>query len=49
VTGQPVMDAWKHEKWEHVHTAPMSGIISAIDVVEGEQVTTGKNRRRDRS
>jgi len=25
-----------------VHTAPVSGIISAIDVAEGEQVTTGK-------
>jgi geranyl-CoA carboxylase alpha subunit len=25
-----------------VHTAPIAGTISAIDVVEGEQVTTGK-------
>jgi geranyl-CoA carboxylase alpha subunit len=25
-----------------VHTAPIPGTISAIDVVEGEQVTTGK-------
>jgi pyruvate/2-oxoglutarate dehydrogenase complex dihydrolipoamide acyltransferase (E2) component len=29
-------------KMEHVHTAPISGTISAIDVTEGEQVTTGK-------
>jgi geranyl-CoA carboxylase alpha subunit len=29
-------------KMEHVHAAPISGTISAIDVVEGEQVTTGK-------
>jgi geranyl-CoA carboxylase alpha subunit len=29
-------------KMEHVHTAPISGTIAAIDVVEGEQVTTGK-------
>jgi geranyl-CoA carboxylase alpha subunit len=27
---------------QHVHSAPMSGVIAAIDVVEGEQVTTGK-------
>ena len=29
-------------KMEHVHTAPIAGTISAIDVAEGEQVTTGK-------
>jgi geranyl-CoA carboxylase alpha subunit len=29
-------------KMEHVHTAPISGTISIIGVVEGEQVTTGK-------
>ena len=29
-------------KMEHVHTAPVAGTISAIDVAEGEQVTTGK-------
>jgi geranyl-CoA carboxylase alpha subunit len=29
-------------KMEHVHVAPIAGTISAIDVVEGEQVTTGK-------
>jgi len=29
-------------KMEHVHTAPISGTISAIDVAEGEQVTTGR-------
>jgi geranyl-CoA carboxylase alpha subunit len=39
--GQPVMTL-EAMKMEHVHTAPVSGIISAIDVIEGEQVTTGK-------
>jgi geranyl-CoA carboxylase alpha subunit len=39
--GQPVMTL-EAMKMEHVHTAPISGTISAIDVVEGEQVTTGK-------
>jgi geranyl-CoA carboxylase alpha subunit len=29
-------------KMEHVHAAPIAGIVSAIDVAEGEQVTTGK-------
>jgi geranyl-CoA carboxylase alpha subunit len=29
-------------KMEHVHSAPIAGVISAIDVVEGEQVTTGR-------
>jgi geranyl-CoA carboxylase alpha subunit len=29
-------------KMEHVHAAPISGTISAIDVAEGEQVTTGR-------
>ena len=29
-------------KMEHVHSAPVSGIISAIDVAEGEQITTGR-------
>jgi geranyl-CoA carboxylase alpha subunit len=29
-------------KMEHVHAAPVAGVIAAIDVVEGEQVTTGK-------
>ena len=46
--GQPVMTL-EAMKMEHVHTAPVSGTISAIDVAEGEQVTTGKDRRRDRS
>jgi geranyl-CoA carboxylase alpha subunit len=27
---------------EHVHTAGVAGTVSAIDVAEGEQVTTGK-------
>jgi geranyl-CoA carboxylase alpha subunit len=40
-TGQPVMTL-EAMKMEHVHTAPVAGVISAIDVVEGEQVTTGK-------
>ncbi|MEA2942221.1 MAG: geranyl-CoA carboxylase alpha subunit [Bradyrhizobium sp.] len=39
--GRPVMTL-EAMKMEHVHTAPVSGIISAIDVAEGEQVTTGK-------
>jgi len=39
--GQPVMTL-EAMKMEHVHTAPISGVISAIDVAEGEQVTTGK-------
>jgi geranyl-CoA carboxylase alpha subunit len=39
--GQPVMTL-EAMKMEHVHAAPVSGTISAIDVVEGEQVTTGK-------
>jgi geranyl-CoA carboxylase alpha subunit len=39
--GQPVMTL-EAMKMEHVHTAPISGTISAIDVVEGEQLTTGK-------
>ena len=26
---------------EHVHSAPISGAISTIDVAEGEQVMTG--------
>jgi geranyl-CoA carboxylase alpha subunit len=39
--GQAVMTL-EAMKMEHVHTAPVSGIVSAIDVVEAEQVTTGK-------
>jgi geranyl-CoA carboxylase alpha subunit len=39
--GQPVMTL-EAMKMEHVHTAPIAGVISAIDVIEGEQVTTGK-------
>ncbi len=39
--GQPVMTL-EAMKMEHVHTAGIVGTISAIDVVEGEQVTTGK-------
>jgi geranyl-CoA carboxylase alpha subunit len=39
--GQPVMTL-EAMKMEHVHSAPIGGVIAAIDVVEGEQVTTGK-------
>jgi geranyl-CoA carboxylase alpha subunit len=39
--GQPVMTL-EAMKMEHVHVAPIAGVISAIDVAEGEQVTTGK-------
>ena len=39
--GQPVMTL-EAMKMEHVHTAGIAGTISAIDVVEGEQVKTGK-------
>jgi geranyl-CoA carboxylase alpha subunit len=38
--GQPVLTL-EAMKMEHVHLAPASGII-AIDVAEGEQVTTGR-------
>jgi geranyl-CoA carboxylase alpha subunit len=39
--GQPVMTL-EAMKMEHVHTAGVAGTISAIDVTEDEQVTTGK-------
>jgi geranyl-CoA carboxylase alpha subunit len=39
--GQPVMTL-EAMKMEHVHTAGVAGTVSSIDVVEGEQVTTGK-------
>ena len=39
--GQPVMTL-EAMKMEHVHAAPIAGIVSAIDVSEGEQVTAGK-------
>jgi geranyl-CoA carboxylase alpha subunit len=39
--GQPVMTL-EAMKMEHVHTAGIAGTIAAIDVAEGEQVTTGK-------
>jgi geranyl-CoA carboxylase alpha subunit len=39
--GQPVMTL-EAMKMEHVHTADIAGVVAAIDVVEGEQVTTGK-------
>jgi geranyl-CoA carboxylase alpha subunit len=41
IAGQPVMTL-EAMKMEHVHAAPIAGVISAIDVSEGEQVTTGK-------
>jgi geranyl-CoA carboxylase alpha subunit len=40
-SGQPVMTL-EAMKMEHVHVAGIGGTISAINVVEGEQVTTGK-------
>ena len=39
--GQPVMTL-EAMKMEHVHSAPVAGIVSAIDVAEGEQIITGK-------
>jgi geranyl-CoA carboxylase alpha subunit len=39
--GQPVMTL-EAMKMEHVHAAGVAGTVSAIDVAEGEQVTTGK-------
>jgi geranyl-CoA carboxylase alpha subunit len=39
--GQPVMTL-EAMKMEHVHTAGVAGTVSAIDVSEGEQVTTGR-------
>jgi geranyl-CoA carboxylase alpha subunit len=39
--GQPVMTL-EAMKMEHVHVAGIAGAVSAIDVAEGEQVTTGK-------
>jgi geranyl-CoA carboxylase alpha subunit len=41
VLGQPVMTL-EAMKMEHVHTAGVAGTVSAIDVEEGEQVTTGR-------
>jgi geranyl-CoA carboxylase alpha subunit len=38
---QPVMTL-EAMKMEHVHAAGVAGVVSAIDVAEGEQVTTGK-------
>jgi geranyl-CoA carboxylase alpha subunit len=29
-------------KMEHVHKAGIDGVVTAIDVAEGEQVTTGR-------
>ncbi|WP_291862879.1 acetyl-CoA carboxylase biotin carboxylase subunit [Bradyrhizobium sp.] len=39
--GQPVMTL-EAMKMEHVHAAAIAGTISAIDVAEGDQVTTGR-------
>ncbi|HMM89577.1 acetyl-CoA carboxylase biotin carboxylase subunit [Bradyrhizobium sp.] len=39
--GQPVMTL-EAMKMEHVHMAGVAGTVSAIDVAEGEQVTTGR-------
>jgi hypothetical protein len=34
-------------KMEHVHKAGIDGMVGAIDVAEGEQVTTGQDPGRD--
>jgi geranyl-CoA carboxylase alpha subunit len=39
--GQPVMTL-EAMKMEHVHKAGIDGVVAAIDVTEGEQVTTGR-------
>ena len=39
--GQPVVTL-EAMKMEHVHAAPVSGIIAELGVAEGEQVTTGR-------
>src|SRR5262249_28970451 len=39
--GQPVMTL-EAMKMQHVHAADIAGTVAAIDVVEGEQVVTGK-------
>jgi geranyl-CoA carboxylase alpha subunit len=39
--GQPVMTL-EAMKMEHVHSAPIAGTITTIDVAEGEQVMTGR-------
>lgn len=41
IAGQPVMTL-EAMKMEHVHKAGIGGVVSAIDVAEGEQVTTGR-------
>ena len=39
--GQPVLTL-EAMKMEHVHKAGIDGVVAAIDVAEGEQVTTGR-------
>ncbi|MEY9125223.1 geranyl-CoA carboxylase alpha subunit [Bradyrhizobium yuanmingense] len=39
--GQPVLTL-EAMKMEHVHKAGIAGVVGAIDVAEGEQVTTGR-------
>jgi geranyl-CoA carboxylase alpha subunit len=39
--GQPVMTL-EAMKMEHVHRAAIAGTVSAIEVAEGDQVTTGR-------
>ena len=39
--GQPVVTL-EAMKMEHVHVAPAAGVIAALHVAEGEQVTTGR-------
>ena len=40
-SGQPVLTL-EAMKMEHVHKAGIDGVVAAIDVAEGEQVTTGR-------
>jgi geranyl-CoA carboxylase alpha subunit len=41
VAGQPMLTL-EAMKMEHVHLARVAGTVAAIDVADGEQVTTGK-------
>ena len=41
VRGQPMVTL-EAMKMEHVHAAPVAGVVGAVHVAEGEQVTTGR-------
>ena len=41
IAGQPVLTL-EAMKMEHIHKAGIDGVVGAIDVAEGEQVTTGR-------